>query len=304
MYLQHFGLRELPFRLTPDTDFFFNQATHHEALNVLQVALRTGEGYLKITGEVGTGKTLLCRMLLNGLGPRFVTAYIPNPMLTPAALRMALGEELGLEFQRNIGQHRLLKLIAARLIQLAKANKRVVLVLDEAQAMPTETLETLRLLTNLETEKQKLLQVVMFGQPELDARLRTPAIRQLRQRVTFSHEILPLNDNEVAAYVDFRLLKAGHNGPPLFSHRCFRKLHKFSRGIPRLINVLSHKALMAAYGSGAKRVSINHIRQAALDTEDVDYGFVRPKLFGFRLAGASSLLATGLGIYMYWGNLV
>jgi hypothetical protein len=171
MYQTHFGLASLPFTITPDTGFFHNAGTHQEALNVLLVALRTGEGFIKVTGEVGTGKTLLCRQLLNNLEADFVTAYIPNPFLNPTALRMALAEELGIEFARNIGQHRLLKLITERLVELNAAGKRVVLLLDEAQAMPDDSLEALRLLTNLETEHDKLMQVVLFGQPELDRRL-------------------------------------------------------------------------------------------------------------------------------------
>ena len=152
MYLEHFGLEQHPFSITPDTDFFVNQGSHREALNVLLVALRSGEGFIKVTGEVGTGKSLLCRELLNTLDGEFVTAYLPNPFLNPTALRMALAEELGIEFARNIGQHRLLQLISERLIEICATGKRVALLIDEAQTLPDQSMEALRLLTNLETE--------------------------------------------------------------------------------------------------------------------------------------------------------
>lgn len=283
MYLQHFGLAEPPFTLTPDTGFFFGHGSHQEALNVLLVALRSGEGFIKVTGEVGTGKTLLCRKLLNVLAEEVVTAYIPNPFLNPTALRMALAEELGITFARNIGQHRLLKLINERLAELSRADTRVVLLLDEAQAMPDESLEALRLLTNLETEKHKLLQVVLFGQPELDVRLARPRLRQLRQRIAFSHQLQPLGRAALADYVQHRLRVAGYQGPPLFSRAAIARLHRDSRGIPRLVNLLCHKALMSAYGAGSPLVGRTHVRRATADTEDTRR--CRP----FRLALASGL---------------
>jgi MSHA biogenesis protein MshM len=268
MYLEHFGLDEPPFTLTPDTGFFFNNGSHQEALNVLLVALRSGEGFIRVTGEVGTGKTLLCRKLLNTLGDDMVTAYIPNPFLNPTALRMALAEELGLEFARNIGQHRLLGLITDRLVELNSADKQVVLLLDEAQAIPDDSLEALRLLTNLETEKTKLLQVILFGQPELNVRLEQRHLRQLRQRIVFSYELRPLDRESLCAYLTHRLLVAGYRGGPLFTDKAVKRLHSASRGIPRLVNILCHKALLAAFGTGDPRVDHHHIRRAANDTED------------------------------------
>lgn len=269
MYLKHFGLREFPFNLTPDTGFFFRYGSHQEAYNVLLVALRTGEGFIKVTGEVGTGKTLLCRLLLNTLGDEFVTAYIPNPFITPAALHMALADELHIEYRRNSGQHRLLKQISDRLIELNAAGKRVALLIDEAQTLPANTLEALRLLTNLETEKSKLLQVVLFGQPELDQRLENPALRQLRQRITFAHQLIPIDLHGFEGYITHRLHVACYQGPPLFSRRTLAAMHRASRGIPRLINILCHKALLAAYGRGDSVVLPVHVRMAAHDTEDV-----------------------------------
>ncbi|MGB5338326.1 MAG: AAA family ATPase [Gammaproteobacteria bacterium] len=269
MYLEHFGLEQAPFTITPDTGFFLNQGSHNEALNVLLVALRSGEGFIKVTGEVGTGKTLLCRKLLNTLDEEFVTAYIPNPFLNPNALRMALAEELGIKFARNAGQHRLLQLITERLIELNSAGRRVALLLDEAQAMPDETMEALRLLTNLETERDKLLQVVLFGQPELDRRLQQDNLRQLRQRVLFSYHLQPLDRNTLAVYINHRLLIAGYEGSTLFTGKALKSLYRHSRGIPRLVNILSHKSLMSAYGQGDHHVDVKHVRLAAADTEDI-----------------------------------
>lgn len=270
MYLEHYGLREAPFSLTPDTQFFFEYGHYRDAFDTLTVALGSGEGFIKVTGEVGTGKTLLCRKLLNSLSrDTFYTAYIPNPYLTPPALGLALAEELGLELARNVGQHRAMKEVTRRLIQLHAEGKQVVLLIDEAQAMPGDTLEALRLLTNLETEKRKLLQVVLFGQPELDERLSERGNRQLRQRITFSYRLTPIDREGMEAYVSHRLLVAGSQGNVRFAADALDALHHYSRGIPRLVNILSHKALMAGYGQGTRAVEKQHVEMAAQDTEDV-----------------------------------
>ena len=209
MYLEHFGLRELPFALTPNTSFLWDDGGHREALNVMLVALRSGEGFVKIIGEVGTGKSLLCRALLNELGEAFVTAYVPDPFLTPDGVRLALAEELGLKPKPHVQRHALMKQITERLLELHGKGQRVVMVMDEAQALPPETLEALRLLTNLETETTKLLQVVLFGQPELDAMLGREELRQLKQRIVFSHRLMPVQRIGVESYVTHRLRAAG-----------------------------------------------------------------------------------------------
>ncbi|WP_126452409.1 ExeA family protein [Sulfuriflexus mobilis] len=272
MYLEHFALRELPFSITPDTSYFFNNTGHQEAMNVLLVALRSGEGFIKISGEVGTGKTLLCRRLLNLLSvdKHFVTAYIPNPYLSPAALTMALAEELDIDCPRDIGQHRALKLITDHLIALTAKGKRVVLMIDEAQAMPEQSLEALRLLTNLETEKYKLLQIVLFGQPELDNILAKPSVRQFRQRIAFSYTLPSMDCEGVKAYVAHRLVVAGYGGAPMFADKAMNVLCRASRGVPRLVNIIAHKALMAAYGQGARTIQVQHVRAAVADTEDAN----------------------------------
>lgn len=276
LYLEHFGLDTRPFSLTPDTAFYYDAPAHQEALNVLLVALRSGEGFLKITGEVGLGKTLLCRKLLNALEDEAVTAYIPNPHLSPVSMRLSLARELGLEPPEGLAQDQLLEMIQDRLLELAAEGRPVILCLDEAQQLPEATLEAVRLLTNLETEQRKLIQVVLFGQPELDERLSRPSVRQLRQRITFSYDLGPLDREGVGDYVRHRLRVAGYRGAPLFTTRAIRRLYQGSEGTPRLVNVLAHKALMVAWGEGADQVEQRHVKLAVDDTEDARQSLLRP----------------------------
>jgi MSHA biogenesis protein MshM len=266
MYTAHFGLRELPFGITPDTSFFFGSPHSQEALNTLLVAARTGEGFIKITGEVGTGKTLLCRKFMATLGEEFVTAYIPNPYLEPRTLMLALADELEVAYDKDADQHQVLKAITHRLLQLAGDDKRVLLCLDEAQAMPVETLEALRLLTNLETEKRKLLQIVLFGQPELNRKLELQSIRQLAQRITFHYHLGPLSRDDLDYYVAHRLRVAGYDGARLFSRGAVARLYSASGGVPRLVNILAHKSMMLSYGQGRQQVARAHVSAAARDT--------------------------------------
>jgi MSHA biogenesis protein MshM len=265
MYLVHFGLREFPFGLTPDTGYFFPGAGSQGALNTLLVALEAGEGLIKIIGEVGAGKTLLCRHLLNRLeGDGWATAYIPNPHLSPGALTLALLRELG-GSGRAAHEYGLTKALEARLLQLAQAGQRAVALVDEAQAIPLESLEALRLVTNLETEKRKLLQIVLFGQPELDRHLAEPSVRQIRSRIAFHDRIAPLSALETPVYLAHRLRQAGA-ATEVFTPEGARKLHRLSGGMPRLLNILAHKALMLAYGEGRAQVTPRHARLAGRDT--------------------------------------
>lgn len=270
MYEAHFGFRHAPFGLTPDTRFYFSEASHQEALNTLLVALRSGEGFLKITGEVGLGKTLLCRQLLNALGPDFVTAYVPNPAVSPRGLLLTVAEELGCAPAPSASPEQLLKAINQQLLANAGRHVRTALVVDEAQALSDETLEAIRLLTNLETETAKLLQVVLFGQPELDQRLARPELRQLRQRISFSYRLRPLNREQFAAYVRHRLDVAGASGGGLFTDDALRVLYRASRGTPRLANILCHKALLAAFGPGRPGVDRQDALEAVYDTEGTE----------------------------------
>jgi len=268
MYLQHFGLHELPFGLTPDTAFAFSTRSHQEALNTLLVAADSGEGFIKIIGEVGTGKTLLCRRFLATLPAGTVTCYLPNPSHTPRTLLLALAEELGHALPAASTEFMLLKRINQTLLDLAAQDKRVIVCVDEAQALKPMSLETLRLLSNLETEKRKLMQVVLFGQPELDDKLAMPDLRQLRQRISFHYRLGTLSRDELRLYLDHRVRVAGYRGAELFSRGAVAALRRASGGTPRLVNILAHKALLAVFGAGGVIVERRHVRDAARDTAD------------------------------------
>lgn len=266
MYLAHFGLAEPPFGITPDTLFIYSATAHQEAMNTLMLAIASGEGFVKVTGEVGTGKTLLCRKFLTELREDpYTAAYIPNPQVDPRALLISVAEELGAP---AVGEAvHLVKSIYQRLLELAVEGRTAVLCIDEAQTMPALTLESLRLLSNLETEKRKLLHIVLFGQPELDDKLAAPSARPLRQRIAFHYRMPPLRREELSGYLDHRLRIAGYAGRPLFSAMARRALYLYSGGTPRLVNILAHKALLAAYGQGGDRVGLRHVVTAARDTE-------------------------------------
>jgi len=266
MYRKHFGLREAPFSITPDTAFSFASGAFQEALNTLLIAVKNGEGFIKITGEVGTGKTLLCRKFLASLDDGYVSAYIPNPYLEPKTLLAGLADELKLKVRRDLDQHLMLKALTLALLEFARAGKRVVVTLDEAQAIPIETLEALRLLSNLETEKRKLLQVVLFGQPELDEKLKLPSLRQLQQRITFHYALAPLTRTELDYYVAHRLTVAGHAGGTLFTQGALNAIYAASGGTPRVINILCHKSMLLVFGQGKQQIDEKHIRVAASDT--------------------------------------
>ncbi len=269
MYLEHFDLAQVPFSITPNTAFAFGSRAHREALATLLLALDGGEGFIKITGEVGTGKTLACRRFLASLAEqpaRYATAYVPNPCLSPRTLFLSIAQELELPVRSRITEHELLDALKNGLVRFALERRRVVVCLDEAQAMPIASLEALRLLSNLETENAKLMHVVLFGQPELDRKLARVDLRQLSQRIGFSYELGMLTLEETERYVAHRLRIAGHRGEPLFPVATIRRLHAATRGVPRLINIVAHKSLLLAYGEGALRVGADHVRTAVHDT--------------------------------------
>ena len=265
MYEAYYGLAEKPFSLTPDTEFFYQSYTHQEALNVLLVAIKSGDGFIKVTGEVGTGKTLLCRKLLDSLDDSFNTVYIPNPYMNCNALLDAVITEMDITEKLDNDNH--LACINEYLIESARQSKTTVIILDEAQSLPEESLEAIRLLSNLETEKKKLVQIILFGQPELDDKLAQSSIRQLQQRIMHAYELKPLNENSIRDYLQFRIKSAGYVGPELFNREARDLLFKISRGVPRVINVLSNKALMQSYASGEFYVKRKHVQSAAIDSK-------------------------------------
>ena len=273
MYHSHFGLTAAPFALTPDTAFAFSSRAQREAYDTLVLAVDGGEGFIKITGEVGTGKTLLCRRFLAHAGHGkasaksvYRTAYIPNPCLSPRTMLLAIAHELKIRVLNVNSDSEILETLNRSLLRIAGRGARVVVCLDEAQAMPIETLEALRLVSNLETEKRKLVQVVLFGQPELDAKLARNDLRQLRSRIAFHYQLSTLSCAETEVYMAHRLRVAGHRGPALFPADVSRAVHRAARGVPRLVNIVAHKSLLLAYGRGAPRATLADVRAAARDT--------------------------------------
>lgn len=297
MYLEHFGFQSLPFILAPDTEFFCLLPGHREALETILFCLNSGEGFVKLVGEVGSGKTLLCRKLLDTLGSDYVTAWIPNPDLSPAELRRALARELGINPAETDDQQTLLEAINEKLLELHRIGKKVVLLVDEAQALPDESLEALRLLTNLETNSSKLLLVVLLGQPELDTKLNRPHLRQLKQRIGFSCYLPVLTRKELDFYLSHRLTVAGYEGLSLFTARARRILFRASRGVPRIVNILCHKALLLAWGKGDQSVSHRAMEAAIYDTESVQLSH------GKFIAWVALILLVLTGLTFYWYNV-
>lgn len=278
MYQTHFGFEQLPFTLTPNTDFFYGLAPHFEAIQTVISALEMGEGVIKVTGEVGTGKTMVCRMLVNHLKDCTALIYLPNPVLSGADLRHAVAKELDLTVENEAS---LVDNIQHKLIELHNSGLRVVAIIDEAQALSDEALETLRLFGNLETEDKKLLQIVLLGQPELDTRLEAYHLRQFRQRITFSSTLRALTLDETVAYIDNRIAKSGGNSE-LFSLNQKKAICRSSQGIPRLINQLCHKALLLSFSESKKNIDNQHLFSAMHETYDVcKPKFKTPILWGW-----------------------
>ncbi|WP_028023156.1 ExeA family protein [Enterovibrio calviensis] len=263
MYLEHFGLNASPFSLTPDTRRFFGVRSHVDAINTCVSAMEMGEGLVKVTGEVGTGKTMVCRLLVKALSASFTLVFLPNPANTVASLHRMIADELRID--SDLPSDRLLSAIQRAAIDAAHQEKRVVILCDEAQTLPDDVLEAIRLLGNLETEQHKLIQLIMLGQPELDERLSQHNMRQLLQRISFSAQLVPLTFAEASAYIDHRLKEQGASAR-LFSVWTKRRIWVASHGIPRLVHQLCHKALLLSYGKGQRKVSSHAVRLAIKDT--------------------------------------
>jgi len=265
LYLEHFGLNEPPFRITPHTDFFFEGAERGATLEALAYAVLHDEGIVKVSGEVGSGKTMLCRMLMERLPAEVATIYLATPSFAREEILQAIADDLELKLseRRTVA----LRELQEHLITLYGAGRRVVILIDEAHVMPEDTLEQVRLLSNLESTRHKLLQIVLFGQPELDSTLAKASLRQLRDRITHSFRMRPLPSPEVAKYLDFRMRAAGYRGPQVFSPRAARLLARASGGLTRRINILADKALLAAYSETSHAVTDRHIKAAIADSE-------------------------------------
>ena len=269
MYLDHFKLNTLPFSLTPNTRFLCRLENHQAILDMLLFCTQNEAGFVKVTGEVGTGKTLLCRELLNQLGKSMQTIYLPNPDFSAVNIRRAIAKELGIAFTDQTSQQHLVDLIFKKVLALSAEGKETIILIDEAQTLPDESLEALRLLTNLETESKKLLQVVLFGQPELDKRLAKARWRQLRQRIVFSHQLKPMKKSELNDYLSHRLGLSGNTRKHLFTRRSKRLLYHASQGIPRIMNILCHKSLILTYACNRKKVTAKMMRHAIADSKEI-----------------------------------
>jgi MSHA biogenesis protein MshM len=288
MYLEHFGLKEPPFRITPHTDFFFQGANRGATLEALLYAITHDEGIVKVSGEVGSGKTMLCRVLMERLPATVETIYLANPSLSRDEILFAIGDELKLQLD-NDRATRVLRSLQEHLLRLFAEGRRVVVLVDEAHAMPDETLEEIRLLSNLESNRHKLLQIVLFGQPELDEHLDTAGMRQLKERVTHSFRLEPLVRSDIEIYVDFRMRAAGYRGPKVFSRDAIRLLARASQGLTRRINILADKALLAAFAGGTHAVTAAEVRRAVRDSE-----FYRARSGAQRVRIGAAALAAGL----------
>jgi len=267
MYYQFFGLSQAPFKITPDTDFFFEGGNRGAVLEALIYAISQGEGIIKVTGEVGSGKTMLCRVLQARLPRSVETVYLANPSVSPEEILHAVAFELQLPIARDAGRLVVMHALNEYLLRRHAEGRQVVVFVEESQSMPIATLEEIRLLSNLETKQHKLLQIVLFGQPELDDNLRRPDIRQLRERITHSFSLSPLNAEEVRAYVSFRLRAAGYHGPDLLNNKGVRYLTHATGGLTRRINIVADKALLAAFAQNTHNVGIKHLKAAVQDSE-------------------------------------
>jgi general secretion pathway protein A len=262
MYQRFYGFREMPFNITPDPRFLYLGSTHQEALAHLRYGVEERKGFIAIVGEVGCGKTTLCRQFLNNLDPaRFDSALILNPRVTETQMLRAILTELGEERLART-QHDLVAQVNRVLLERIGRGRDIVLIIDEAQNLAVDVLEQIRLLSNLETDQQKLLQIVLIGQPELKALLARDELRQLRQRILVHYELKPFSREEMTRYIQHRLTLAGSEGRPTFTAWALRKLHAASGGVPRLVNTLCDRALLAAFVRDSDEVNYHDARRA------------------------------------------
>jgi type II secretory pathway predicted ATPase ExeA len=266
MYLEYFGLREAPFRITPHTDFFFPGAKRKATLEALIYATTHDEGIVKVSGEVGSGKTMLCRMLLETLPESVKTIYLANPSLSREEILDTIAEELDVAIPEK-RTRRFLTAIQKRLIDFYAEGRLVVVMVDEAHAMPRETLEEIRLLSNLESKRHKLLHIVLFGQPELDAHLLESGMRPLKERITHNFALTPLHRDDIGEYLMFRLRRAGYHGPDIFTPAAIRLIARVSEGLTRRINILADKALLSAFSENKHMIDARQIKAAIDDAQ-------------------------------------
>jgi len=294
MYLEHFGLERPPFKITPDISMFYSGNKRGAALEALKYAIGCGEGIIKVVGEVGSGKTMLCRMLEVELAEHIEIVYIANPSLSPDNILHVIAFELKLQIQPDSSKLEVMQVLQKYLLDKHANNKQVVVFVEEAQSMPIETLEEIRLLSNLETNDDKLLQMVLFGQPELDEKLRNHSIRQLKERITQNFYLDPFAAADVYSYLNFRMRAVGYRGPDLFSTKMANNIERKSNGLTRRINILADKALLAAFSDGGHDITSRHIKLAAKDS-DFGQGLNWQPAIKTLIAIVSILLAVWVG---------
>jgi len=293
LYLDHFGLNEPPFRITPHPDVFFDGADRGATLEGLLYAILHDEGIVKVSGEIGSGKTTLCRVMMERLPAEVETVFLANPSYSRSEILLAIAEELGLPASNDPALPAL-RALQEKLLELYAAGKRVVVMIDEAHAMPEDTLEQVRLLSNLESSRHKLLQIVLFGQPELDESLAKASMRQLKDRITHSFRTRPLVGDEVGKYVAFRMRAAGYKGPDVFSPSAIATITRASSGLSRRINVLCDKSLLAAFAANTHAVTPREVRAAVADSDFAPIAGPRPRMS--RAIAAIALLACGAAV--------
>ncbi|PPC86965.1 MAG: general secretion pathway protein [Methylotenera sp.] len=275
MYYTHFGLKEPPFKITPNTEVFYTGGKRGAVLDALIYAILNGEGIIKVVGEVGSGKTMLCRMLQTMLPEKIESIYLANPSVAPEDILHAIAFELQLKLPKNADRLKVMQVLQSHLLARHAAGKQVVIFVEEAQGMPLATLEEIRLLSNLETNHDKLLQIVLFGQPELDENLNQTQIRQLRERITHGFNLAPLEPKEIGEYLIFRLRAAGYFGPHLFTKSAINSIASSAQGLVRRVNILADKALLAAFADNVYQVTQKQVRAAIKDSE---FGAEKAKL--------------------------
>lgn len=270
MYEAFFGLKRPPFKITPDTSLFFGGGKRGDILSALVYAVHRGEGIIKVVGEVGSGKTMMCRMLQKELPKSVEIIYIANPSVSAEDILFVIAHELELpipeQTTRQTSKHEVIHMLQDYLLQRHMENKQVVLFIEEAQGMPLDTLEEIRLLSNLETDQNKLLQIILFGQPELDENLALKSIRQLRERITHTFQLLPLSNEEIYRYINFRMREVGYTGPELISKDIAKKIQRYSGGLLRRINIVADKTLLSAFAESTHNLTTRHVMAAVNDS--------------------------------------
>ena len=300
MYLEHFGLSEPPFRITPHTDFFFDGANRGSTLDALIYAVTHDEGIVKVSGEVGSGKTMLCRVLMERLPENVTIIYLANPSLSRDDILYAIADELRLNIPDNARSSVVLRALQDHLIKSFGEGRQVVVLIDEAHAMPVETLEEIRLLSNLEANRNKLLQLVLFGQPELNDVLARPDMRQLKERITHNFGLEPLVRDDIANYLDFRMRAAGYRGPSVFSPPALKLIAQSSLGLTRRINILADKSLLAAFSAGSHQIGPKEIKAAIQDCEFSEATYGGKTTRQSRTIGIAVLLGIGVLAGIIW----